>query len=232
MSLPSAPPKFATWSSLYAPITRGETGWRVFALQRAIGVGSDGIFGPATAIAVARSQRSLGLTVDGVVGPKTQLALLRDAEKSVHIKLPELPTGVLAGFASAEGADLLAATNWTVPGGVDCGPVQRRVSGPPFSQQAMMTAFDARQAFIYAGEILLARIREFHSRRPSMSERRLLEVAVLAHNWPAGADQIIRNGQVNNPDSLAMWASKPGGGFYTRGEWAVEYPNRILKEVV
>ena len=234
MNLPTTPPRYAGWVGMYAPIKRGETGWRVFALQCVVPeIKQDGVFGSVTEMALKSRQKSLKLTADGIAGPKTQAALLRDKERAAHLDsgLSRLPIGVLTGFADAEGANLLAATNWSVSGGVDCGCVQWRISGPPFSQQKMRDAFDAVKSFLYAGDILLVRMDDFRRRRPSLSERRLLEVAVLAHNWPAGADQIIRNGTVTSPDSPATWAPKPGGGYYTRGEWAIEYPRRILKDV-
>jgi len=50
-------------------------GGRVARLQRALGLGDDGVFGPRTKRAVKRFQRRHGLSVDGVVGPATWRAL-------------------------------------------------------------------------------------------------------------------------------------------------------------
>jgi cell wall-associated NlpC family hydrolase len=59
-----------------APVTdsilkRGDSGSRVAALQRALGIAADGEFGTATHKAVRAFQRANGLTVDGVVGAMT-----------------------------------------------------------------------------------------------------------------------------------------------------------------
>jgi peptidoglycan hydrolase-like protein with peptidoglycan-binding domain len=43
----------------------------VAAVQRALGIASDGIYGPETKHAVRSYQRAHGLTVDGIVGPQT-----------------------------------------------------------------------------------------------------------------------------------------------------------------
>jgi hypothetical protein len=56
-------------------LERGDRGAAVEALQGALGVPADGVFGPVTERAVKRFQRKEGLTVDGVVGPQTREAL-------------------------------------------------------------------------------------------------------------------------------------------------------------
>ena len=58
-----------------ATLKSGAGGGTVVALQRALGVPADGVFGPMTRRAVRRFQRSHGLTVDGVAGPATLGAL-------------------------------------------------------------------------------------------------------------------------------------------------------------
>jgi hypothetical protein len=50
-------------------------GGSVRLLQRKLGIGADGVFGPGTASAVKSFQRGHGLTADGIVGPGTWQAL-------------------------------------------------------------------------------------------------------------------------------------------------------------
>ena len=66
----------------FKAVKKGDSGAKVVLVQRALGMHTDGIFGPATKRAVIRFQRRKGLAVDGVVGPQTYAALKRlDAKK-------------------------------------------------------------------------------------------------------------------------------------------------------
>jgi peptidoglycan hydrolase-like protein with peptidoglycan-binding domain len=56
-------------------LTEGSTGRSVRAVQRALGITDDGIFGPHTEAAVIAFQAANHLTEDGVVGPETTAAL-------------------------------------------------------------------------------------------------------------------------------------------------------------
>jgi lysozyme family protein len=51
------------------------SGTTVAAVQTALGIPADGVYGPQTRRAVRRFQRAHGLTVDGIAGPQTLAAL-------------------------------------------------------------------------------------------------------------------------------------------------------------
>jgi peptidoglycan hydrolase-like protein with peptidoglycan-binding domain len=53
----------------------GSSGATISAVQRALGIPADGIYGPRTRRAVMAYQRVHGLIVDGIVGPQTLSAL-------------------------------------------------------------------------------------------------------------------------------------------------------------
>lgn len=255
MSLPSSPPNYgpagsgAAWSAMVAPIKLGERGWRAFAVQRVVGVVADGIWGAQTDKAVRAWQKAHGLLNDGIVGSATQSKMLKVMAAKVDTHFTVMPDGLLDGFARVEGANMLAATNpYTPPGGkkgTDCGPCQIRVYAKtdgsyPIetidSVYGLKSVFDAEAAFTIAARMFTGRIANYRSRNKTLSQRQIVEAAVLAHNWPAGADQIIRYGHVLSPDALAEWtiiptaerASYGGRTHYTRAEWAKEYPRRVL----
>jgi hypothetical protein len=54
---------------------RGSQGSTIAAVQKALGISADGVYGPQTRRAVMAFQRAHGLIVDGVVGPQTLGAL-------------------------------------------------------------------------------------------------------------------------------------------------------------
>jgi peptidoglycan hydrolase-like protein with peptidoglycan-binding domain len=54
---------------------RGSQGSTIAAVQRALGITADGVYGSATRRAVMEFQREHGLIVDGIVGPQTLGAL-------------------------------------------------------------------------------------------------------------------------------------------------------------
>jgi cell wall-associated NlpC family hydrolase len=92
------------------------------ALQRALGIGADGDYGPLTRAAVRAFQRSHGLEVDGVAGPRTLAAL----------GLPfagYAPAGGASGSDAGTAAAVSAARSvigtpyvlaGAAPGGFDC----------------------------------------------------------------------------------------------------------------
>jgi resuscitation-promoting factor RpfB len=81
-------------------------GSTVAAVQRALGIPADGIYGPQTRRAVLRFQRAHGLAVDGIVGPQTlgALGLSRATTTSTSSTTSSSSggSGVLARIAQCE----------------------------------------------------------------------------------------------------------------------------------
>jgi cell wall-associated NlpC family hydrolase len=103
-------------SAQAAPVTdsvlkRGDSGARVAALQRALGIAADGEFGNATHKAVRAFQRSHGLAIDGVVGALTAAKLgLGTAKKASSGGSSSRAKSRTASSSAASDPDLSSAT--------------------------------------------------------------------------------------------------------------------------
>lgn len=231
MSLPSAPPRTLIYS-----VEQGDNGWPVFAVQSALNsLGAsltlDGDFGPATDQAVRSFQAKYSLYVDGKFGPASSKKAVTLLDAKTHTKLPEVPQGLIKGFAEGEGGNVLAAVNWSIPGGVDCGIMQYRVY-EPYTFTALSDAFNPLASMVKAGNEFLYRANTFYymagvknrNDREEFSKR----LAILAHNWPAGASDIAQDGQLYNPNGLASWVPAgvkfpDGTAVTTRLQWCQFY---------
>ncbi len=83
-------------------------GGGVSALQRRLGIGADGVFGPQTEGAVKRYQSSHGLTSDGIVGPQTRGSLGLGSGPVLKRKSAGAPSG---GGGSSVVQRVIAAGN-------------------------------------------------------------------------------------------------------------------------
>jgi hypothetical protein len=209
MSLPTSPNRTTPQS-----LRQGDQGWPVFALQCGLDelgydCDADGIFGPATYRMVQAFQRKIQtLTIDGIAGSATQTQIVRLIDISVHEKHPQLPYGLLRGFALSESGNSLGATNWNVSGGVDCGVVQIRCAGPPFYEGSMRIAYDPTIAMDQVAVAFLGRTSRFSQ---LVYARQLpiewaMRCAALAWNWPWAAEQFASRGKLPNPSLDATWA--------------------------
>lgn len=266
MTLPTTPPRYSGWYALVSPITKDERflkkymsgealyvaqHWRAFCVQKVVGTTPDGWWGDITEGRVRAWQSARGLTVDGIFGSKSQLKGLLEAADAVDYDVTFIPDRLLEGMIEGEGANVLAATNWyTPPGGlsgVDCGAIQWRQYGPPFSLSGLIAAFDPKTSVRHAADSLALRKAELKKIRADaiaagkaltpFSSRNLLWYAVLAHNAPFLSYQVARNGKLSTPDAIAEWTVKTidaDGNVtsrYTHAEWAAHYPAVIGKYI-
>jgi hypothetical protein len=241
--LPDTPPK-----SSYSTIKQNQNGWHVYALQAGLlaleyTVTTDGYFGPKTYAVVREFQNRNLLDTDGIAGPATQGRIIVMLDDVIHRSISALPAGLLRGFAEGEGGNLLAAVNWSVAGGVDCGVVQNRVTGPPYSMSKLTAAFSPYQALLGAAKTWNERQANFYN-KPGVvnrSDRREYagRLAVLAHNWPYGADRLANGYALSTrtadwvPASLPSWARTYAGWaqYYSMGSEEHNWPGSITRYV-
>jgi peptidoglycan hydrolase-like protein with peptidoglycan-binding domain len=105
-------PKRADSGSRHTSTAGGQrSGGGVKALQQALGVGADGVFGSGTEQALKQWQRSHGLTADGVAGPQTREALGLGSGKVLKRRGAGGGGGSRAGGDSSIVARVIAAGN-------------------------------------------------------------------------------------------------------------------------
>ena len=103
-----------------------KSGSSVAALQRALGIAADGVYGPQTRAAVRTFQQNHGLAVDGVAGPATMSAMglsgsAATASESGGGGTTGAPTAALAKIAKCESSGNPSAIS---PGGTYRGKYQ------------------------------------------------------------------------------------------------------------
>lgn len=210
---------------------RGDYHRGVWCLQRffnSIGyprTAEDFDFGAGTELLVKRYQSDTGAAIDGVVGPQTQARIVR----SCVVRAPfgsSLPKGLIEGQINAESGRNLAAVNWNVPGGVDCGLTQRRVYGPPFDAAKEDSAFDPRASVSASVKVLHDNYVKF-SARLGQGEY-AWRVAMLAWNWPYAAEELSRRRPISDTRACS-WCNYPhtkfddGTPVYSWRDWTEYY---------
>jgi hypothetical protein len=134
-----------------------KSGTSVAALQRALGITADGVYGPQTRAAVRTFQQNHGLAVDGVAGPATTGAMgLSASVATTAASAGGGPTGAptaLAKIAQCESSGNPAAVS---PGGTYRGKYQfsretwRDMGGSGDPAQASEAEQDRMAAKLYA----------------------------------------------------------------------------------
>jgi hypothetical protein len=130
---------FAAAPASAKPLKTGATGARVGAVQKALGLHVDRVYGPATRRAVKRFQRRNGLEADGIVGPATwQLIKQRRAKQSARrggggsVRLLQRKLGIGADGVFGPGTEAAVKTfqraHGLTPDGV-VGPATWRAMG-------------------------------------------------------------------------------------------------------
>ena len=98
-----SPAEAPTTTEHVVELSEGDEGRQVKLLQEALGIGADGVFGPATEEAVQHFQAHHGLTIDGVVGSQTWAALRGRAPARASVA--DASSGESSSSSSGEGSE-------------------------------------------------------------------------------------------------------------------------------
>lgn len=189
----------------------------------------DGNFGPRTKEATKSYQTKNGITIDGIAGPVTQRYLAFELLRSPQKKYAT-PPGLIRGLAENESGWAVGAVNWDIPGGVDCGWVQRRIYEGNYTNQAFKDAFNGVVQFEKVAKELRELKDKFYASPHIDTHRRAWELAILSHNWPAAASKLASGGSLSDTD--AEWVINLGvSGVRTPKQWADFYIAKATKYV-
>lgn len=219
-------------------VRKGDRGVVVWAVQRGLNqvsptgmLSEDGVFGDVTDGIVRDFQVDNGLFKDGRFGAKSSQKLAELVEPKAF---PKVPPGLLKGIVYGESTAKIGAVNWSVPGGVDCGYVQKRVDDSDANQEAVVqAAFDPLHQF----SLTAKHIQEAYG---SLIDNSAVDgnvefawrLAALNHNWPFAADIISKLGVKHLPDDWRIpvaWVENikakfdDGTPVMTKLEWARFY---------
>lgn len=206
-------------------LKEGLQGHDVWALQialnaRGFDLVEDGAFGPKTSAAVKTYQTNQKLTTDGIAGLLTQrslaLVLIAPQEQAASI-----PVGMVRGLVEGESGYAVGAVNWKIAGGVDCGWVQRRVIEANYNDTAFRAAFSPEQ-FKRVCNDMRSRKDAYYGDPGALTHQRAWELAVLYHNWPAGADSLAKGNKLSTQE--VDWVKAIGvPNVTTPAQWAEYY---------
>lgn len=215
-------------SSTQYSFKSGDSGTGVWAIQRVLNsfnlgynLVEDGSYGTHTKDAVTNYQSRAGILADGVVGPGTQQQFVR----SVELRLTTtIQSGIMRSLVEGESGNLIAAVNHSIPGGTDCGFVQRRVYEADYSNDAVIKqAFDSLYQVNLTASNFRTRYLKYRGYPAVVNrvdrEEYAWRLAVLYHNWPYGADRLANGYELST--KTASWV--PVGAKFSDGEAVKTY---------
>lgn len=226
-------------SVYYRYATRhGDKGNDVAVLQLNLpGLAVDGVFADLTEAAVLEWQRAHGLIDDGIAGLATQQSIIQtkarrpEKEKRLPSRLLKSIAANESGFALAAAGPHLGDEGWDV--GAFC-----RSSGSLFPDQPFLrSAYHVGESSKWTAH----HVRQTYDNLPSPVASRYLtelaqgdaerfrwQLAILAHNWPAAALNIAKNGSATpDDDAAASWIeAATSNRLHTPREWVLSYVER------